>query len=159
MNPTIRQIIGQNVQARRVAAGDSQKKFAQRLDALSTKPHRAWTVNAVSESETGKRTWTADDVVLFARALGVSPGALFDIPAAVANVDIDGEAIPRASVQPVDSAQHMQAMTHLTRALDGHLDQIAALQGAVEQTYADAIGVRKEWLRQAAQPRQEEGDQ
>lgn len=158
MNPTIRQIIGHNVQTRRTAAGDSQKKFAQRLDELSTKPHRAWTVNAVSESETGKRTWTADDVVLFARALGVPPGSLFDIPAAVEYVDIDGEAIPRASVQSVDTA-HLQAMTHLTRALDGHLEQIAVLQGAVEQTYADAIGVRKTWLRQSAQPRQEEGDQ
>jgi len=163
MNPTIRQVIGQNVQARRVAAGLSQKAFAK--DALKRlAPDRAWTVNAVSEYETGKRTWTADDVVLFARALGVSPAALVTIPEAVEFVDVDSEPVSRQSIQPDapapgDADAPLQAIARVTRALDTHLDQISALHGAVEQTYADAIGVRKTWLRQTgqqSQPRKED---
>lgn len=158
MNPTIRELLGLNVQTRRVALGLSQSEFVRdKLKPLE--PKRAWTVNAVSEFETGKRAWTADDVVVFARALGVPPGTLFEIPAAIDGVEIRGEVVSRASIQPATDAAPYQALIQITRALDTHLDQITALHGAVEQTYADAIGVRKTWLRQTGQqpqPRKED---
>lgn len=158
MHPTIRELLGRNVQARRTALGLSQSEFiADKLGAFDSK--RTWTVNAVSEFETGKRAWTADDVVLFARALGVRPGDLFEIPAAVDGVEIRGEMVPRTSIQPETAVVPYQTLVQLTRALDGHREQIRALEESVGDTYADLLGVRKTWLRQNGrqpQPREED---
>lgn len=159
---TMREIVGANVKRIRGDTRLKQDEFAQRLELLSG---RSWSINAVSEAERGKRTWTADDIVLFARALRVSPADIVTIPPTVEFVEIDGGPVSRQSIQPDatvltgDADAPLQAMTRVTRALDGHLKTIAALEGAVEQTYADAIGVRKAWLRQTGQqpqPREED---
>lgn len=150
---TMREIIGQNAKRERRAIGMQQNEFAQRLATLSG---RAWTVSAVSEAERGKRTWAADDVVLFARALDHAPSDLFRIPDDVAEIEVDGTPIARDLIQPGergqadDDAAPLHVIARLTRALDAHLDQITALHGAVELTYADAIDVRKTWLRRTA---------
>ena len=150
---TMREIIGSNVKRGRRAMGMQQDTFGNRLALLSG---RAWTISAVSEAERGKRTWTADDVVLFARALDQAPGDLFRIPDDVAEIEVDGEPVARDVIQPGDRADAdddaapLHVIARLTRALDTHLDQITALHGAVESTYADAIGVRKTWLRRTA---------
>ncbi|WP_182253224.1 helix-turn-helix domain-containing protein [Microbacterium esteraromaticum] len=159
---TMREIIGQNVKRERRGIGMQQDAFAERLATLSG---RAWTISAVSEAERGKRTWTADDVVLFARALTVRPASLFSIPDEVDAVEIDGQSVGRDEIEPGARALSngasapLQVIARLTRALDSHLHEITALHGAVEQTYADAIGARKTWLRQTAEPQPREEDQ
>ncbi|GAB2837398.1 helix-turn-helix domain-containing protein [Microbacterium insulae] len=159
---TMREIIGQNVKRERRGIGMQQDAFAERLAALSG---RAWTISAVSEAERGKRTWTADDVVLFARALALRPADLFSIPSDVDQVEIDGQPVSREVIEPDARALSdrasapLQVIARLTRALDSHLDEITALHGAVEQTYADAIGARKTWLRQTAEPQPRKEDE
>lgn len=159
---TMREIIGQNVKRERRGIGMQQDAFAERLAALSG---RAWTISAVSEAERGKRTWTADDVVLFARALTIRPGDLFSIPSDAEEVEIDGKPVSRDVIEPgartlSDGAQApLQVIARLTRSLDSHLHEITALHGAVEQTYADAMGARKTWLRQTAEPQPRKEDE
>jgi len=159
---TMREIIGINAQNARKGSGLHQSALAEHLNQLSGKP---WTLSAVSEAERGRRTWTADDVVLFARALGLSPADLFRIPPDVDVVEIDGQPVSRDEIEPgaralSDGASApLQVIARLTRALDSHLHEITALHGAVEQTYADAIGARKTWLRQTAEPQPRKEDE
>ncbi|MGX1703722.1 helix-turn-helix domain-containing protein [Microbacterium sp. NPDC055357] len=158
---TMREIIGANVKRARKATGMQQDGFAQRLEAISG---RTWTISAVSEAERGKRTWTADDVVLFARALTIGPADLFSIPEDIDDVEIDGQPVSRDLIEPgaraltEGASAPLQVIARLTRALDTHMTDIDRLHDLVEKTRDDAMSVRKTWLRQTAeaQPRKED---
>lgn len=159
---TMREIIGINAQNARKGSGLHQSALAERLNQLSGKP---WTLSAVSEAERGRRTWTADDVVLFARALGLSPADLFGIPVDVDEIEIDGQPVSREVIEPgaralSDGASApLQVIARLTRALDDHMRDIERLHDLVEKTRDDAMHVRKTWLRQTAEPQPRKEDE
>lgn len=98
MEKSIRQVIGGNVAMRRTTMLDeTQAEFGQRIGRISGAP---WSVKAVSETETGRRALTADDVLLLARALGTPPGSLYLIPSEVERIRVsDTETIPKSDVQ------------------------------------------------------------
>ena len=110
----IEESIGQRICARREELALTQQVLGEMISAHLG---RAWTRQAVSSAEKGKRSFTAAELVAIAHVLGTSIGRLLTPPDGVDGVDIgDGSYLPRnlllaalvpviARGQPLDKMQ------------------------------------------------------
>lgn len=146
---SIRQVIGGNVAMRRTTILDeTQAEFGQRIGRISGVP---WSVKAVSETETGKRALTADDVLLLARALGTPPGGLYLIPSEVERLKIsDTEMISKSDIQDMsihpDSPEtylheYATAAAQWRDRVKSLRDEVADLQKEAGRVYASLTTV------------------
>ncbi|MGY1551597.1 helix-turn-helix domain-containing protein [Microbacterium sp. A588] len=99
---TVREVIGSNVRTLRESKEWTQAHLGERLEQIDQRPGKTWPVSRVSEAERGARAFSAEEVLLFARALRQPMSRLWLIPVDVETIRLEsGEEVARREIQDV----------------------------------------------------------
>ena len=102
MTPTMTQVIGQNVKARREAAGMTAKQLGEELGKLFPKVKdgktvvKPWPTSAIYMMEAGDRSMIADEVLALASILETTPAQLVTPPIEVRAVQLGATTFDRS---------------------------------------------------------------
>lgn len=145
MAPTIRQMIGANIRAIREQKDMTQTELGERMQAIDKRPGKSWPVSRVSEAERGARAFSADEVLLYARALKVPMSRLWLIPIDVDAITLDhGEEVPKSEIQ--DVSLHPDApeeyLLEVGRAIRQHRERAEELTKALEHIGGLVLGAK-----------------
>jgi transcriptional regulator with XRE-family HTH domain len=115
----VEEVVGRRVREIRDGQGMTQEQLGQEIGKLLGKP---WPRQTVSAAEAGRRAFTAVELVVLARALGVYVGNLFTPPIDEAGaielgpgVHLDKEDVLAALFERMDVAASRTALTLLIR--------------------------------------------
>lgn len=128
----IEKIVGQNVARARMRAEWSQPEFGKMIGTIpGIKP---WSRQTVSNAESGKRAFTAADLVALACVLETSPAALLTLPpeSSAPTIELGDAPIPREMLEnPTwtheSTAEALADVLRAVRTISGGLDALATV--------------------------------
>ncbi|MFF2387840.1 helix-turn-helix transcriptional regulator [Agromyces sp. NPDC058104] len=133
----IEKLVGQNMAGLRAARHWSQADFGKAIGELLGK---AWTRQAVSNAEMGKRTFTVADLVAIAYVYETSPAALMTLQPAshVASIVIGNVSIPRKDLenptwQHESTSAALGDVLKVLSSMGSRLDQVVDLAYELER--------------------------
>jgi len=124
----VEEVVGRRIREAREARGLSQEQFGQDVAALLG---RAWPRQAVSAAETGRRSFTAAELLTFSVIIGCDVDDLFRLPGDVESVDLPGEVLTRDRLSRAGTSEQAgapalaKALSELMRSAD-HVAEVGA---------------------------------